>query len=135
MDRLVTERPQWSRAMKAPNYSWYAMPTGLSGCCYYAYFTKRGLSSELDFESRDAELNSAAYESLPASRAQFNQTYGGTLEWQPMEGNKSTRIAEYLAGAAVTSTSDWGLYIDWLIDRQTNLRAAVDSVGGLPGAR
>lgn len=50
-------------------------------------------------------------------------------------GNKSTRIAEYLAGAAVTSTSDWGLYIDWLIDRQTNLRAAVDSVGGLPGAR
>lgn len=52
-----------------------------------------------------------------------------------MDGSKSTRIAEYLAGATVTNEADWGRYIDWLIDRQTRLRAAVDAVGGLPAAR
>jgi hypothetical protein len=47
IDRLAKERPEWSRATAAPRYGWFAMPTGLSGASYYAYFTKRGLSSEL----------------------------------------------------------------------------------------
>lgn len=50
-----------------------------------------------------------------------------------MEGNKATRIAEYLTGATVTNETEWGLYFDWLIDRQARLRAAVEAVGGLPG--
>lgn len=135
MDKLAAERPHWSRAMKAPNFSYFDMPTGLSGCCYYAYFTKKGLSSELYFESWDAERNTAAYESLLASRNQFDQAYGDGLDWQPMEGRKSTRLAEYLTGASVANEADWGLYLDWLIDRQSRLRASVEAVGGLPGAR
>ena len=135
MDRqLAKERPEWTRATAAPRYGWFAMPTGVSGANYYAYFTKRGLSSELYFESPDPELNTALYESLFASREQLEDAYGGRLDWQPMEGRKATRIAEYLPGAEVTNESDWGMYIDWLIDHQTRLRAAIHAVGGLPRA-
>lgn len=135
IDRLASAKPEWSRATHAPLYGWFAMPTGLTGASFYAYFTKRGLSSELYFESPNAELNTSLYESLLQSREQFEQAYGGSLDWQPMEGSKATRIGEYLAGAAVTSESEWAQYIDWLLDRQTRLRGAVDAVGGLPRAR
>lgn len=45
---------------------------------------------------------------------------------------KSTRIAKYLPDADVNAEEDWARYVDWLLERQTLLRDAIASVGGVP---
>jgi hypothetical protein len=132
IERLHTERPAWSRATRPPKDSWFSMTAGISGVTYYTSFTKNGLSSELVFESPEADVNTARFEALIASRQELEAAYGGSLDWQVLPGRKATRIAEYLPDADVTHEETWRQYLDWLIDRQTRLRNALAVTGGLP---
>ena len=129
MLRLAAEHPTWSQFETAPRSSWFPMPAGMAGANFYAYFTKKGLTSELEFESRDAQLNTTRFEALHRSREQVEREYGGPLSWEPMERHKMTRVADYLVGADVSDESSWTAYAEWLIDRQLRLRAALDIVG------
>ncbi len=61
----------------------------------------------------------------------MEQAYGGELEFESLRNRKATRIAEYLPEADVAKEAEWGRYLDWLIDRQTRLRAALTAVGGV----
>jgi hypothetical protein len=85
----------------------------------------------LVFESPDADLNTARFQALQAHREAVEASYGGPLEWQELPGRKATRVADYLPDADVTE-DDWDQYLAWLLDRQTRLRAALTSVGGVP---
>lgn len=130
--RMSVERPGWSRAKRPPLASWFSTTAGTADVQFYTSFTRRGLSSELVFESPDAEVNTARLQTLSAGRSTFEIHYGGTLEWESLPNRKSTRIAEYMADADVERQGDWEQYVAWLIDRQTRLRAALDAVGGVP---
>ena len=132
IDLMHTERPGWSRATRPPRESWFSTTTGTSGVSHYTSFTRRGLSSELVFESPDADLNTARFQALQAHREEVEASYGGPLEWQELSGRKATRVADYLPDADVTDEGDWDQYLAWLLDRQTRLRAALTSVGGVP---
>ena len=131
IDLLQAERPGWSRATRPPRDSWFSTTTGTSGISHYTTFTKRGLSSELVFESPDAEINLARFTSLMAQRATVEQVYGGALDWQELPGRKATRVADYLPDADVASEEHWDQYLDWLLDRQTRLRNAIAAIGGV----
>lgn len=128
IELMQAERPGWSRATRPPRESWFTTTTGTSGVSHYTSFTRRGLSSELVFESSDADLNIARYQALRAHRDAVESTYGGPLEWQELPGRKATRVADYLPDADVTEEDDWDHYLVWLLDRQTRLRAAVADV-------
>lgn len=132
IERLHTGRPQWSKSTTPPRESWFSTTTGTSGVTYYTSFTKQGLSSELVFESPDAAINTARFEALQTRRQELEAAYGGALEWQDLPSRKATRIAEYL-DADVTNQEEWDHYIEWLLDHQTRLRAALASVGGALG--
>ena len=132
IDVLQADRPSWSRATRPPRGSWFSTTTGASDVSYYTAFTKRGLSSELVFESPDAELNLLRFQTLEAKQAEMEQAYGQALAWQDLPGRKATRVAEYLPDAEVTSEEHWDQYLDWLLDRQTRLRHALAAVGGVP---
>jgi len=129
IERLHAGRPQWSKSTTPPRESWFSTTTGISGVTYYTSFTKQGLSSELVFESPDAAINTTRFEALQTRRQELETAYGGTLEWQALPGRKATRIAEYL-DADVSTQEGWRHYIEWLLDHQTRLRAALASVGG-----
>ena len=131
LERLHADRPQWSRSTRPPHSSWFTMTAGVLGITYYTSFTRQGLSSELDFESPEADINSARFEKLQAHRLELDDAYGGVLDWQEMQGRKATRVAEYLPDADVTNELEWGSYLEWLLDRQTRLRDAVAALGGL----
>ena len=131
LERLHAERPGWSRATRPPRDSWFTMTAGIPGITYYTSFTKQGLSSELVFESPDADLNTARFEKLQARQVELDGSYGDVLDWQELQGRKATRVAEYLAGADVTAEEEWDNYQEWLLDRQSRLRQALAAVGGL----
>lgn len=132
LERISVDRPGWSRAKRPPIASWFTTTAGTSGAAYYTSFTRRGLSSELVFESPDPAVNTARLASLLASRAAFEVHYGGALEWDELPSRKSTRIVEYLPDADVERQEDWDRYVAWLLDRQTRLRSALYAVGGVP---
>jgi hypothetical protein len=132
MDLVHAERPGWSRATRPPKDSWFSMTTGTSGATYYTSFTRQGLSSELVFESPDAQTNTARCDALSAHRPQLEAAYGGLLDWQSLPGRKATRIAEYLPDADVSVEEHWDQYLSWMLDRQTRMRGALAAVGGVP---
>lgn len=134
IDALHSRRPEWSRATRPPRDSWFSTTTGSSGATYYTSFTRRGLSSELVFESPDAVLNAARFESLREQRQELEAAYGGALDWQELVDRKATRVADYLAGADVAIESDWAQYLAWILDRQTRLRSALATIGGIPSS-
>ncbi len=129
---VQTQRPGWSRATCAPKDSWFSMTSGTMGATFYTAFTRRGLSSQLVFEDPDATVNAARFDVVESRRLEMEQAYGGKLEFEPLPNRKATRIADYLAEADVAKEAEWDAYRDWLLDRQTRLRAAVAAVGGVP---
>lgn len=131
MELLQTERPGWSRATRAPRDSWYSMTTGTTSASFYTSFTRRGLSSELVFESPDPELNTERYNELLAKKSEMELAYGGPLDWQELPDRKSTRVADYLPDADVAAADRWDEYLAWLMDRHSRLRLALNSVGGV----
>jgi hypothetical protein len=132
LERVRADRPGWSRATRPPKDSWFEMTAGVAGATYYTSFTRRGLSSELVFESSDQAINAARLEVLEGQRAKMEAVYGGSLDWQPLPHRKATRVAEYLPNADVVVREEWDSYLEWLLDRQTRLREALSAVGGVP---
>lgn len=131
LERVQTEKPGWSRARTPPRDSWFSMTTGTMGATFYTSFTRKGLSSELVFEDREAEVNTARFMRLSALREQFESAYGGALDFQGLPERKATRVAEYLETATIDQKDQWSDYTDWLMSRQTRLRAALDAIGGV----
>lgn len=134
LEILQTQRPAWTRATTAPRDSWFAMSTGTSYATFSTAFTRQGLSSELVFEAPQPEVNLTRYDAIVARRAEFLSAYGGELQFLPLEGRKKTAVAEYLSDVDVTDEARWPEYLDWLLDRQTRLRAALAAVGGVPSS-
>jgi hypothetical protein len=134
LDRITTERRAWTRATRAPRDAWFTTSTGTSGAQFYTSFTRQGLSSELVFEDAHAEVNATRFRALERVRTEFEASYGSPLQWQELPNRKSTRVAEYLLDADVATEAEWDGYLDWLLDRQTRLRAALREVGGVPRA-
>lgn len=132
LELVQSDRPGWSRATRPPRDSWFSMTAGVTGATYYTSFTRRGLSSELVFESPNADVNLARFQALRLRRDVMETAYQGPLDWQELPGKKATRVADYLPDADLTQEDEWEGYLAWLLDRQSRLRTALSSVGGIP---
>lgn len=108
------------------------MTAGVTGATFYTSFTRRGLSSELVFESPNADVNLTRIQALHLKRRLMEAAYEGPLDWQELPGKKATRIADYLPDADLTDEDEWESYLAWLLDRQSRIRTALSSVGGIP---
>ena len=75
-------------------------------------------------DAGDAETNMALFDALHANKALIESSYGGPLEWEPIEGKRACRIADYGEGS-VENTDQHDAYIDWLFDRGVRLRQAI----------
>lgn len=76
-------------------------------------------------------MNGARFTAAETHRAELEAAYGGGLAWEPLPGRKGARIADYHPGK-IEHVENWDERIDWFITSQVRLRAAVQSVGGLP---
>lgn len=100
---------------------------------YTVSFSHRGLRSEIQFGHPDPEVNTVRYAALIASREEMDSRYGSELSFEPLEEKKACRIADYRPGK-ITDAAAWPDYLDWFVDSQKRLRAAVNAAGGIPKA-
>ena len=114
---------------KSPRENWFPTSSAVPYVTYTVAFTKRGLQSEVYFEHRDPDVNTARFERLRAVRPRLEAAYGGPLSFEPLDTRKGCRIADLREGS-VLDLDAWSSYITWFIDTQTRLRAAITAVGG-----
>jgi hypothetical protein len=125
----------WTRARKGPSQNWFDAPGGVSGVRYTTSFNREGISSELYFGDPDPTVNQYRFEQLLRVRERLVADYGGDLGFEPLEGRKGCRISDVRSGQILDGRSAWPGYVDWLVDSQRRLRAAVSACGGVPAAR
>lgn len=129
LQRVHADHPDWTGPRTPRPDNWIHLPTGIGTVMYGVNFGRRGLSSELYFDA-GADLNMARFTALQAHRAELEATYGAALTWESLPGRKATRIADYTPGT-VEQVDAWPEYINWFIDTQARLRAALNNRGGL----
>lgn len=121
----------WSNAEPpAANY-WY-MPSGKSGVVWGVSFAQFGCRSELYFEDPDPTVNSNRWKQLQQQESAIRAVFGdGDLQFVDIPKNKICRIEARMNGPRIKETAQWPEVLDWMVDTQVRLRAAIDSVGGI----
>ncbi|MDT0529178.1 DUF4268 domain-containing protein [Micromonospora sp. DSM 115977] len=117
----------WTTSTKGSPQNWQPLPAGMSGISYACTFSRSGLSSEIFFQDPDPAVNDARF---AAARAKLEPTFGNTLSYEPLQGRKGCRIAQYREGD-IGNSEDWAEYVTWFIEAQTRLRTAITDAGGL----
>lgn len=130
LERLAIEQPSWTRSRKGLPQNWQSLPAGRDGLSYTCAFGRSGLLSELYFGDPDPQVNQARFAAAQARKDDLEAAYGRALSFEPLAGRKGCRIIERRPGT-IEDKPAWEEYIDWFIDAQTRLRAAVAAIGGV----
>ena len=92
-------------------------------------------AGEVVFDSRDADLNQARFDTLHDRRGDFEAVLGRAAVWDRMEGRKGARIVVTSPFGDIDDVDRWPDMIDWLIEQQLRLRGALGEVGGVTALR
>lgn len=130
LDRRHATEPHWTNATSPPPQNWFTLPTGASQITYNLAFTRDGLANTLLLEHPDPEINEARFAWLAARRAELDAAYAGSLQFDEKPGRKSSSIGSMRPGS-IQDRERWDDHIDWMIDGQRRLRAALDHLGDI----
>jgi hypothetical protein len=130
LQRIADQGLGWTTSTRSPQASWLGLPSWQGGIAYYCSFSKKGLLAELFFESGDRATNDARFTAAKQRQAELEAKFGSPLSFEPLAGRKGSRIGVYASGT-LEQTDLWDAYVDWFIDAQSRLRAAIQAVGGL----
>ena len=129
LDRLAKEHPTWGRRGTPQPANWMGFSGPFRGTQIVPSFAAgERLRHELYIDSGEAESNTALFNSLLEKRDSIEATYAGSLVFEPLDGKRACRIADYLSNSVVDQEEDWHKYLDWFFDVGTRLRMALDSV-------
>jgi len=131
LDQLHLRFPNWTNTRKSLPQNWMNLPAGVSAANYAVVITGSSVRVEIYFTSRDATINLANFEKVFAQRAAIERVFGEPMDWDELPGRKACRISSSVP-ASINNRDDWGTHLNWLLVNIGRLRAAVDSVGGLP---
>ena len=126
LTRIHTDHPNWTRARTATRASWLDISL-TPGVVLESSFTRQGLSAWIYFGSSDEATNLARFQALRLAQEQFELTLGEPAVWDAMDGRKAARIGVESTYASVTEVEKWSAMIEWLVDAQVRLRAALEA--------
>lgn len=125
LTRVAEVRPSWTSSRRGRPQNWMPTTAKLQGASYCVAFTGAQLKSELVFDSKDVEQNSQRFDYLQDHKEQIEKIFGEPLIWHFPEGNIQC-ILRAVKPADFMNQDSWEESIEWLIDSQTRLRAAID---------
>lgn len=130
LTNAIAERGhKWCRPGRRNSVNWIDLSTGAPrGTQYGMSFSRDSLRSELYLHNREQIEPSMSFERFLERREALETSYGRSLKFEALEGRKASRIADYRLGS-IEDTDAWPEFIDWFIDAQRRLRAAVETVG------
>lgn len=130
LERVRQEHPDWTRARTSNQY-WCDMPLGVGNVNISLAFAAGSLTARIYFSHPDQALNESRFDVAYRRRDEFEAALGMRPEWDRMDGRKAARIAVVAPEAAdVSETDRWPQMIDWFIEQQARLRAALGAIGG-----
>jgi len=131
LERLVEEEPTWTRRRPGDTVlseNWLDMPSKVRGASLNFSFARGGrLRNELYIDSGNQEENDRIFEAIASQKAAVEQAYGGPLEFEPLEGRRAARIADYTDGD-VAEKDRHEEFIAWFLDSGRRLRSALADI-------
>ena len=131
LTKIQATHPTWSRARNSTTGSWFDISLG-SGVVLSSTFTRRGLSAWIYFGSPDDALNLARFQLLQQAQKPFESVLAQTAVWDEMDSRKAARVGIESHFKTVADVEQWSAMVEWLIDAQVQLRAALAASGGIP---
>jgi hypothetical protein len=129
--RLAKEEPNWTRRRPGDTVlgeNWIDMPSKIRGASLNFSFARGGrLRNELYIDSGNQEENDRIFSAMASRREAVEQAYGGSLEFEPLEGRRAARIAAYTDGD-VTEEHRHDEFIAWFLDSGRRLRGSLTEV-------
>lgn len=122
---------RWTNG-RAPGSNWWDLPSGSRGATWSVSFTNFGARSELNFSQLQPEVSVARLRALATRQTELEVAFGGPLHFDELEGKRSCRMEARVDGPKIDNRDEWPVYLAWFIDSQMRLRAAVETVGGIP---
>jgi hypothetical protein len=128
IDKVRAEYGHWTQMSVPPAQNFVTMPSAIRGTRYGVSFAAGGrLRSELYIDYGHQEANVTQLRALQVHAQTMEAIYGRELSWEELPERVACRIADYGTGD-IAKVEDHDLYIDWMIDSQERLRAAVNEV-------
>lgn len=119
----LREKHRFTRARAAQPQSWYFFPSGVQGVSYGTSFAQGGrASAQLYIDQGDADSNKAIFDSLAARRADIEEEFGASLEWERLDNRRASRIAAYREGHIEQPEEELREIQAWMIERVLRLK-------------
>jgi len=131
LTELHSRYPNWTNTRTPLAQNWMNLPAGTSAANYAVVATRSAIRVELYFPSSDASQNLTNFRSVLARKEVIEESFGRQLDWDELPGRKACRISCSLP-ANINDRQEWDKYARWLLENVGDLRAAIDSLGGLP---
>jgi len=101
----------------------------MSGCRYSSSFAGQDrLRHELYIDTGDGEKNLQILAHLHDHQEQLEVEYGRPLSWEPLEGKRACRVADYKDGCSVLDTARHDEFIEWFLDAGVRMRRTLKLV-------
>lgn len=120
--------PSWTSASGDYYQSWLVMKSGYPNIYFPTVFNRQGLYAGI--ETQDAEHN--LYGCFLPAKESIEQSFGGPLIWEEIEGRKICKVGDALLGdesgnkVDIMNRDEWPKYIDWFLDAQVRLHRAFE---------
>jgi hypothetical protein len=101
--------------------------TNIAGVSYQLVITMTNASVLMNFGRATTEENKAMFDLLLTHKAEIEQKFGKTLNWERLEDRKSSRVSYTLTGVNYFVKEDWNMIIKFLIENINNLEIATRS--------
>ena len=132
LELLPQKYPGWTNMKKPSKLNWMNLPYGQVGIAYNIVFTRTGPSITLYFEADPEDENQLQFERFLAHRDILEQSLGGELIFDPMEGKKACRIRyDRPEGGNIDNEDEHDIYLDWFLEHLGPFRAATQQVRAL----
>lgn len=107
--------------------AWLGTGAGRSGMRWTYVIRKDDAQVELYIDrGEDYETwNKAAFDKLHAHKEEIERTFGGPIEWQPLEGKRACRIRKVLESGGLTDEDQWPQIQRELIDTMIRFERAL----------
>lgn len=133
IERIRADHPSWTSQTPetaAKPYNAVAMRAPIREARLYCSFAQNHhIRHELYIDAGTEEDTEAAYARLEGQRKLLEDEYGRSLEFDPIEGKRACRIADYLDGD-INQTERHGEFVDWFVDTGERWRRALAAVEG-----
>lgn len=104
--------------------SWLAAGSGVSAMPFTLVFGTKEVRVEFYMSRNHAEDNTFFFQRLLENKNSFEEKFGNTLDWLPLENKKACRI-QYKKEIEGYNQDNWPEIIDWLIKNMTALELAL----------